>query len=94
MIVEKQQPNKEPKLSEQRRAFWDSLHGWIRNHGGAIVSAPYLSPVRIELPIEKAMVAHKLQDLGYCLVDRGNESRIGGTQPYYTVRVYELPLPR
>ena len=57
------------------------------------MSIPYLSPVRIEFPIEKVMVANKLQSLGYDLMDRGNESRIGGFG-HFTVRVYELQLPR
>jgi hypothetical protein len=92
-----QQPNAAQRaatISEQRRAFWDGLHAYLRNLGGAITSVPYSSPVRIELPVEKAMIGEKLRELGYDLADRGNESRVGGTQAYYTVRVYELRLPK
>jgi hypothetical protein len=33
--------------------------------GGAITAVPYSSPVRIELPVEKAALGEKLAELGY-----------------------------
>jgi hypothetical protein len=64
------------KISQQRRNLWDALHDFIRKGGGAIVSLKYENPVRLEIPVDSPL-ADKLRELGWTLIDRGQETRIG-----------------
>jgi hypothetical protein len=89
-----QQPNaaqRAAKASEARKAFWNSLHEFLRDRGGEITSVPYTSPVRLEFPLTQIGTALKLIELGYDLFDRGVESR---TAYGFRARVYELKLPK
>jgi len=64
------------KISQQRRGLWDALNDFLRQNGAAIVSVKYANPVRIEMAPDSELPA-RLRELGYDLVYRNEETRIG-----------------
>jgi hypothetical protein len=97
------------KISEQRRELWQALNDFVMERGGAIVSPKFHFPIRLEVTPDSELPA-KLRELGYDLIFRNEETRIGAPvsepgrwgRPRYLntgysfrgVAVYELDLPR
>jgi hypothetical protein len=96
------------KISRQRRDLFDALHEFVRRGGGAFVSVPHASPIRIEAATDSDLSA-RLRELGYDLMFREQATRLGAASVEHdrrgrprpvtgysaiSVNVYELRLPK
>jgi hypothetical protein len=79
----------------RRNELWQNLNRYIRENGGAVVSIPGLSPLRIEIS-KNSNLPTQLIDAGYAVHQAGRTSRIGGgpTNPFEQVDVIEIDLPK
>src|SRR5262249_32255216 len=82
--------------AERRRELWHRLNGYVTERGGAITTLPYSWPARLETPKESALPV-KLRELGWIVIDKGQETRLGphGNCYGFSVRdVFDVALPR
>jgi len=102
-------PRTESSDQTKFRDLWDSLNQFVIERGAAITSPKYENPLRLEIPLDSPL-ADKLKELGYDLIYRNEETRIGApvSEPgrwgrrrdlntsygFRTVNVFELSLPR
>jgi hypothetical protein len=83
-----------PDSAKQRRAqLWENLNRYVRESGGNVVSAPGLSPLRVEVA-QNSGLPQTLANAGYsvCLGER--VTRIGGRETFTTLDVIWIDLPR
>jgi hypothetical protein len=66
----------EATITQKQRDLWDALNSYVMERGAAIVSAKYANPVRLEIPVDSPL-PDKLRGLGYDLIFRSEETRIG-----------------
>jgi hypothetical protein len=85
------QPSKDGPIDQVR--LWESLNAYVTKHGGRIISPLHSYPLRLETP-PGSELPQKLGELGYDLIYKAEETRIGGPVWQYKVAVYELSLPR
>jgi hypothetical protein len=79
----------------RRNELWQNLNRYIRENGGAVVSIPGLSPLRIEIS-KNSNLPTQLSNAGYQCHQAGRTSRIGGDpkNPFEQVDVVEVDLPK
>jgi hypothetical protein len=80
---------------KRRNELWQSLNRFVRENGGAVVSIPGLSPLRIEIS-KNSNLPTQLIDAGYAVHQAGRTSRVGGDpkNPFEQVDVIEVDLPK
>jgi len=61
---------------EHRRALWHRLNEYCGERAGAITTAPFHWPARLEVMKESPLPA-KLRELGWVVLDKGQETRLG-----------------
>jgi hypothetical protein len=97
------------QITERQRDLWNALNQFVTERGGAIVSPMFASPLRIETALDSEL-PDKLRELGYDLIYREQDTRIGApiSKPgrwgrprdlnagysFRAVDVYELRLPK
>jgi hypothetical protein len=79
-----------PGISEQRRKLWDALHAFIHSNGGAVVSVPGATVLRVEIPQDSSLPT-KLTEAGWSPHHCGVTTRIGPTG-FKAVDVIEISL--
>src|SRR5262245_12035264 len=79
------------KFSEEQKKLWHDLNRYVTANGGAIVSAPYSSLIRIEITSENSILPEKLKAVHPS--DRGRITRVT-SDGIVSAGVIEIHLPR
>jgi len=101
-----QQPNRDAPFDRVR--LWENLNVYLARYDARIISPAHSYPIRFEMPPVASNLPLKLTELGYTVIFRCEETRIGGPAyetrwrrtsagsgyGQYTVAVFELHLPR
>ncbi len=80
------------RMSERRCNLWNALNRYVREQGGAIVSIPYWSPVRIEIGRGSDLPV-KLVGFGYSPHHAGTVTRVT-SKGFVPADIIEIDLPK
>jgi hypothetical protein len=78
---------------KRRNELWQNLNRYVRENGGAVVSIPGTSPLRIEIS-KTSNLPTQLIDAGYAVHQAGRVTRIGGPKTFMEADVIEVDLPK
>jgi len=86
------QPAKDVPID--RAKMWEALNDYVNQHGGRIVSPMHSYPLRVETPPGDSTLPDKLKGIGYSVVFKCTETRIGGPhRPEYAARWRYRAIP-
>jgi hypothetical protein len=79
----------------RRNELWQNLNRYIRENGGAVVSIPGTSPLRVEIS-KNSNLPTTLANAGYQCHQAGRTTRIVGDakNPFEQVDVIQVDLPK
>jgi len=81
---------------EERAKVWDTMHAFVRNRGGYVVSIPHSFPLRVECSAGSSL-PEMLEGLGYPTRQVGTAERLmpgeDGQIAPTTVAAFEIGLP-
>ncbi len=63
------------KVSAERKRLWTALNEFIGLQGGFVISHPFASPLRVEIPTESSLPV-KLREFGYRTHAAGITTRV------------------
>jgi hypothetical protein len=69
---------------ELMQQVWGCVHGLIRNHGGIVVSEPFLSPMRVECATDSSL-PKMLEGMKYTVRNLGSAERLLPTTEHLTL---------
>jgi hypothetical protein len=80
---------------ERRNQLWSALNRYVRESGGAVVSAPGISPLRVEVA-KNSSLPKTLTDAGYSVSLGERVTRVVGDSrnPFEQMDVLWIDLPR
>ena len=77
----------------RRNELWDNLNRYVRESGGAVVSLPGASPLRVEV-VQNSNLPRLLMDAGYAVHLGERITRIGGPETFTQADVIWVDLPK
>jgi hypothetical protein len=80
-----QQPNRDAPFDRVR--IWEKLNAYLARYDARIISPMHCYPIRFEMPPVRSDLPLKLTELGYTVIYRCEETRVGGpASPEYQAR--------